>query len=309
MKRREFVNKAGIGLAGTAITAESYGATSFFSMHKNIKAIDLQNYLRSLCPVEEPSVDKIIIGNPETEVKKIATAWMPYWSTLKEGVKHGINTFVVHEPTFYTHLDLDSSKWDYHSAPEAGKEAYLNLVQKKKAWIEENEIVIIRSHDVPDKVDDWGIPYSFGQVLGFQNRDIIRSKTFYNVYKVDEQSALTMAKTIAENLKALGQPGVSFYGDPNRSISSVGVGTGYICDPMQFMDMNPDLFIAINDTLNTWTQGVYAADSGHPLVVIDHGVTEDEGMRLLSLKLKESFPGIQVQHFEQGCSFQWVEAE
>lgn len=307
MKRREFINKAGIGIAGTAVSLDSYGAVAnSINKNKKMKAQDVQDYLRSLCPINEPSVDRIIIGSAETEVKKIATAWMPYWDTLKRGVEQGYNLFVVHEPTFYTHWDLDNKNGDYYNAPPAGKAAYLKQVEEKKAWIEENKIVIIRSHDVPDKVAEWGIPFSLGSVLGFQNSDIIRSKTYYNVYEVEEKPAIEVAKNIAEKLKALGQPGVSFYGDPRRPVSSVGVGTGYICDPMQHADMEPDLFIAINDTLNTWTHCTYAEDSGQPLVVIDHGTSEDEGMRFVSSKLKEAFGDIEIQHFQQGCSFQWV---
>ena len=48
-----------------------------------LKAIDVNDYLRSLCDVKEPSVDRIIIGDPNTRVTKIGTCWMPYWKTLK----------------------------------------------------------------------------------------------------------------------------------------------------------------------------------------------------------------------------------
>jgi hypothetical protein len=55
-------------------------------------------------------------------------------------------------------------------------------------------------------------------------------------------------------LKSAGQPGVEFYGDHDRSIESIGIGTGCICDPIQFMDMEPDLFVAIDDKVRTWIQ-------------------------------------------------------
>jgi len=306
MKRREFVHIAGIGAVGTTLTVKGLAGKQR-EKGAPLKARDVQNYLRSLCPVDEPSVDRVIIGDPDTEVTGIGTAWMPYWDTLRKAVGDGVNTLVVHEPTFYTHWDLDRQTGDYHDAPDAGKAAYLALVQEKKEWIEANGVVIIRSHDVPDKLADIGMPYALGQALGYSNEDIIRSRRFYNVYRVDARPAEAHAREIAARLKPAGQPGIAFYGDAERPVRSVGVGTGYISNPMQFMDMEPDLFVTINDCINTWTEGVFAADSGYPLVVIDHGTSEEFGMRLLNKRIKEAFPGHEVVHFEQGCSFQWIQ--
>ena len=45
---------------------------------------------------------------------------------------------------------------------------------------------------------------------------------------------------------------------------TVGIGTGCICDPMEFADLKPDIFIAIDDVVRTWTQTTFAADTGQP---------------------------------------------
>ena len=119
-------------------------------------ASSLNAYLRGLVEVDEPSVDKIIIGDPETVVKKIGTAWMPYWSTLKEAHKRGVNTMVVHEPTFYTHRDLEETQWDWQGAPATTRQLYQEQVSLKKAWILENGMVVIRCHDVLDKIKGYG---------------------------------------------------------------------------------------------------------------------------------------------------------
>jgi putative NIF3 family GTP cyclohydrolase 1 type 2 len=231
---------------------------------------------------------------------------LPYWKTLKKAVSQGINTLVVHEPTFYTHWDLDERKQDYWQAPDAAKNAYLELVEKKKTWIQDSGVVIIRCHDVLDKVPEFGMPYALGQALGFANDDIIRSRTYYSVYGVKPAPAKDVAEMIATKLKIAGQPGVAFYGDPQYVVKSIGVGTGCICNPLHYMDLKPDLYIAIDDKIRTWIQTAYAEDSGQPLVVINHGTSEEFGMRALNARLKKAFTENDFIHLDQGCGYRWV---
>ena len=269
---------------------------------------ELNAYLRSLIEVNEPSVDKVIVGDPDTQISKIGTAWMPYWHTLKEAKAKGVNTMVVHEPTFYTHRDLEATVGDYLNAPSPAKELYQEQVAAKKQWIEENEMVVIRCHDVLDKIGEYGIPFAFGRALGFSDSDLLRSRTYYNVYSVNPQPAIDVAKRIASILKGVGQPGVAFYGDENYPVKTVGLGTGCICDPMQFMDLDMDLAIAIDDSINTWTQTTYAEDTGRPLVVVNHGSTEEFGMKELSVQMNKALDQHETLHFKQGCSYRWLTA-
>lgn len=317
MNRRQFLKASSSMVMTSALFSQkSFGE----SQGGALKAIDVQNYLRTLCDVVEPSSDRIIIGDPNTEVTKMGTCWMPYWKTLKKAVSEGVNTLIVHEPTFYAHWDLDHKEEDYwlrieidlgsmnKKSPEAARAAYIALMEKKKQWIEEHGLVIIRCHDVMDKIAEFGIPYALGQALGFTNNDIIRSRTFYNVYRIDPAPAIDVAKHIATQFNSVGQPGVAFYGDPQYMVKSVGLGTGCICNPIDFMDLNPDLYISIDDTIRTWIQTTYAEDSGQPLVVINHGTSEEFGPRTMNTHLRTIYPDYEIIHFEQGCSYRWVVA-
>lgn len=268
---------------------------------------ELNAYLRSLVEVDEPSVDKIITGDPGTVISKIGTAWMPYWTTLKEAKAKGVNTLVVHEPTFYTHRDLEETRWDYLAAPAPAKEAYMEQVAAKNQWILENGMVVIRCHDVLDKLSGYGIPFAFGRALGFQDSDIVRSRTYYNVYRVEPRPAIEVARMIASRLSGAGQPGVAFYGNEAYPVKTVGLGTGCICDPIQFMDLEMDLAIAIDDSVSTWIQTTFARDTGRPLVVVNHGTSEEAGMKELSNHLGHVLGDLEVLHFQQGCTYSWVE--
>lgn len=308
MNRKEFIRLTALAgsMYATSGIIEGRNTSGSSSTPPDITADDVQQFLISLTELGPKTVDRIIIGNPETKVTKIGTCWMPYWETCKKAVESGVNLLVVHEPTFYTHWDLDEDKGDYFKAPEYTRKQYLGLVEEKKKWILENGLVIIRNHDTLDALKDRGIPFALGQFLGYSNEDIIASRTYYNVYKIDKQPALQVTKVIAQKLKELDQPGVAFYGDPDWPVSSVGVGTGCICDPMEFADLRPDIFIAIDDVVRTWTQTAFAIDSGRPLVVINHGTSEEMGTRMLNRIIKERFPEIETIHFNQGCSYKWI---
>lgn len=305
MKRRDFINAAGPTALGISMLPQAL----FAKQNPNrMTAKELNAYLRSLVEVDEPSVDKVIVGDPDTVISKIGTAWMPYWHTLKEARAKGVNTMVVHEPTFYTHRDLEETKWDFHGAPAPGKKAYKDQVDAKKEWIETNGMVVIRCHDVLDKIKGYGIPFAFGRALGFKDTDIICSRTFYNVYEIEAQPAIGVARRIAAKLSQVGQPGVAFYGDKNFLVRSVGLGTGCICNPLEYMDLEMDLAIAIDDSINTWTQTTFAEDTGRPLVVVNHGTTEEFGMKELSDQLNKTLATYETVHFKQGCTYRWITA-
>ncbi len=303
MNRRKFIEISGTGIAFSLASAPFISCSE---VSGSMTAAGLNDYLRSIVEVEEPSVDRVIIGKPDTRITKIGTAWTPYWDTLKKAWEAGVNVMVVHEPTFFTHWDLDAEKWDYLDAPDPARKNYIQLRDEKKKWIEDNGMVIIRCHDVLDKISEWGIPYALGEGLGFTNDDIIRSKTYYNVYKIPATPAIEVARRIARQLGRVDQPGVAFYGDENYPVESIGLGTGCISDPLNYSELDPDLFISIDDTIRTWIQTTYAMDSGQPLVVINHGTSEEFGVRALSDHLQEHIRDHEVIHFNQGCSYQWV---
>jgi putative NIF3 family GTP cyclohydrolase 1 type 2 len=310
MLRRDFLYVLGANTLAAATASNLLAGETLDALRakKSLTAGDIQRYLRSLYEVKEPSCDQIIVGDANRPVTKLATTWMGYWRTCKKAVDAGVNTLVVHEPTFYSHWDLGDQSARYRR-DKLAETAYEKTIAEKRKWIEDNGLTIIRCHDVLDRVAEIGIPFALGQALGFANTDIVRSRPCYNVYAIEPRPASEVARHIAARLAAFRQPGVAFYGDEDRTIKTVGVGTGCICDPVQFASLNPDLFIAIDDSVNTWIQTTYAEDSGHPLVIINHGASEEPGMKLLAGHLSEAFPNVPCEHIGDGCSFKWFPAD
>ncbi len=308
MIRKDFIKIASFSGAYLAASAYAKAGTQTGEGKSELTALQLQKYLTSLVSLKTDTVDRFITGNQETVVRKIGTCWMSNWETCRKAVEAGVNVLITHEPTFYTHRDLNEVPGFLQRYSDYTREQYLSQIEKKKKWINDNGLVIIRNHDTLDALKNNGIPFALGQFLGFRNSDIIASRTYYNVYKFEKQKASSFASKTAGKLKELGQPGIAYYGDPEREVSSVGIGTGWICDPMDYADLKPDVFIAIDDVVKTHIQTVFASDTGHPLIVINHGTSEEMGMRSLNRIIKEKYPDIEVIHFKQGCTYKWITA-
>jgi putative NIF3 family GTP cyclohydrolase 1 type 2 len=263
---------------------------------------ELQEYLRGLKNVSEPSVDRIIFGDPEMAVCKIATCWMPWFDTLKEAKRLGANVVVAHEPTFYAHHDPFSGASEY-SATSTAQKAYEAMIEEKRAWLEANHMAVIRCHDVLDTVEGFGIPYALAEFLGLGNR--VYESSYYHVYEIIPAPAGAVVRSFLKRFRAIGQEVIQFYGDPNRVVQKIGIGTGCMTDPLMEMETGADFFLSINDTVHTWVQCAFSRDTGIPLAVIDHGAAEEPGVRKLSQKLAQD-AGVEVIHLPQGCSFQAI---
>jgi hypothetical protein len=43
-----------------------------------------------------------------------------------------------------------------------------------------------------------------------------------------------------------------------------------------------------------------------PLIIINHGTSEEMGMRMLNKLIKQKYPNIETIHFNLGCTYQWI---
>jgi putative NIF3 family GTP cyclohydrolase 1 type 2 len=256
---------------------------------------DLNTHLNSLFPdIKEETVDRIIYGDPDRPITKIAVAWMPYQKTIQQAIDLGANVLVTHEPTFYIHRDLRDKNV---ASPE---------VTRKREWLDKQDITIIRCHDVWDAIPDIGIPFAWGEFLELGTPS--KSERYYNVYEIEPQTASAFAKHVAARTSTLGQPTIGFYGDPDREIRSIGLGTGCISQASQMRKMGADLAISVDDVVRAWIDGEKSADSGYPLIVVNHCVSEEPGIATLAAYIDQTFPEIPVTHLPQTCTFQSITA-
>jgi putative NIF3 family GTP cyclohydrolase 1 type 2 len=262
-------------------------------------ALGLNQALCSLWPELniEKTVDRVIWGDPQQDILKVAVCWMPYSSTLKKAAEMGCNVIVAHEPTFFDHFEL-------RQAPV--NDAFLKAKEKKSKLIDELGLTIIRCHDVWDAVPQIGVPFEWGRFLGLG--EPIKSERYFNLYEIETFPAIDVAKQLAAKTAIAGQKTVEFYGDPSRKVSTIGIGTGCCSEALRLYEFGADLAVTVDDIARAWIIGEYCQDEGHPLVVVNHGVSEDCAMESLATQIREFLPEIEVVRIAQGASYLEVSA-
>jgi putative NIF3 family GTP cyclohydrolase 1 type 2 len=236
------------------------------------------------------TVDTFKTGDPDTEIKGIAVAWMAYTWALKRALELDCNVFITHEPTFYSHRD-DDARVDRFEG-----------VRLKRQWIEDTGIVILRCHDLWDQFPDIGIPDSWAKVLGFSNP--VAGSGYYRVYDVTGHTALMIAEMVATRTRTYGQSSVQIVGTPSKPVTRVAIGTGAITPFAHFLDeYKVDLAICTDDGFSYWRDGALAIDLDIPVIIVNHAVAELYGMRLLADYLNDSLPAIPVRYIIESCMY------
>jgi hypothetical protein len=242
----------------------------------------------------ENTVDTFKAGDPQAEVRGIAVGWMSYRWALEKALALGCNTFVTHEPTYYTHHDDDPRFFR------------LDAARAKRQFIEENELVILRCHDLWDQVPEVGIPDSWAGWLGLG--EAIAGEGYFRAYDVTGRTAGEVARQVAARTRPFGQPAVQLIGRPEAPVTRVAIGTGAITPFLSFViDLKADLAICTDDGIRYWQDGGYAIDTGIPLIVVHHAVSEEAGMINLARTLNAAFPEVPVHHIPQRCMYTLID--
>ena len=295
ISRRRFLS--GVPTAAAALAAAAPG-TARGAVGETLTAADVHAYLKSLdggWVNWEKTVDTFKAGSPETPVRGIAVAWMPYNHALEEALNLGCNLFITHEPTYFNHRDDDPEIFRFPAA------------RAKKAFIERSGLAIIRCHDVWDQYPEIGIPTGWGKVLGLGSP--IDGGGYYYVYDGMGRQAGVIASQIARRTADMGQPAVQMIGPEDKPVRRIVLGTGAITPMFHFIEkLAADMAICVDDDFTYWRDGAFAIDAGFPVAVVNHPVAEEYSMKLLALHLKERFKQVPVHHLPERCMYKLITA-
>ena len=227
--------------------------------------------------------DQFLHGDPDVEVKGIAAAWIPTHAALEQASDKGLNLFITHEPAFL----------DAYQGTLTGDE----LIGRKKALLDESGITLMRCHDTWDRMPQFGIPDAWAEFLGFHT-EARPVASFYRVCLLDEMRVEEAARLVLEKIRALGQDTVLIFGDRDQRVKRMAVGTGAITHLPSMYDLKVDLILATDDGMNFWNGGLWAADLGMPLLIVNHATAEKPGMRAMARYLKKTFPELTVEYLD-----------
>jgi putative NIF3 family GTP cyclohydrolase 1 type 2 len=238
-----------------------------------MNCIDVHRHFQEVGPFVdwEGGTDSFKVGDPEKEIQKVATVWKPTFPALRE-------------------------------AHEKGAGLALPSEEEKLNWLRETGIVVYRCHDLWDRFPDIGITWSWQKGLELGG-EVIENRFPHLVTKIPPIRLEKLAEHILGRIRELGQTSVAVVGDLNRPVSKVATGTGVTPDPVDLWNLGADVGIMTDDYFLYCREGAHAVEREFPMIIVNHGVAEEWGIRNLSNYIANQFPELEVFHIEQFCPY------
>lgn len=268
--------------------------------------------IRDLCRQEgswvawDTTCDRVLYGDPETEIEALAVAWMATFSTLERARALGCNAFVTHEPLYLAvpaegGLLLGGSS----AAVLAGQGRCLfdpdDAWARKREWLDETGMVVYRCHDFWDDYPGVGIHGAWASALGLTDSPV-ETDRFYELHAVDGTLG-ELARQVLRHARRLGQESVHVVGDLATPVSVVALGTGAITDYRTMAELGADVLLVTDDGTRLWESAQWSLDAGVPLIVVNHATAEEPGMETLAQYFRDRVPGLPVHHIPVGCLY------
>lgn len=279
-----------------------------------MKAKDILNHFKSKGTWVnwDRTVDQFLFGDPETEVSGIAVSWMPTLSNLEKALDKGFNVFITHEPLLAAKIDAEGNiiggpifNERLHWIINRRKLNTDNIWIKKMEWLEQNNLIVLRCHDFWDSYPEIGIHGAWAKWLGYTNPPLKVDK-YYELHKIPETTLEELSRYILQKIKPLGQDSIQVIGDLDKKISQITIGTGAITDYLDMYAFGGDVIILSDDGTFLWESGQWAQDIGVPIIIVNHSLSEEPGMRTLGEYLEKIFPNVPIMHIPVGCMFKSI---
>ena len=204
------------------------------------------------------TVDTIKTGHEATAVTGIATTFMATLDVMKRSADKGLNFIISHEPTYWNHMD--------QTAQLAGDAAF----EAKKRFVDENNIVVWRFHDMwharrPDPVFA-----AFAVQLGFGEAE-------RGVYTVPAMSLGELGVLVAEKL---GSTNVRVGGDSEMEVKTVGFNAHRLSATVRQLGRCDAVIMGEPREFDTFEYFRDAGEMGAAkgLVGVSHNMLEEWGM-------------------------------
>ncbi len=258
-----------------------------FSQTLTVRAVINRMIEDQQTPIQKGSVDTLIVGRWNQEVRGIATSFMATFDVIKRANRQGLNLVLTHEPTFYNHLD----NRDTYGAQDP-------VVLEKLRYIEENDMVIFRYHDLPHQAQEDMINAGLVEKLGWQG---------FEMENMIFQSPFNTLGTLSEFLKEHFEAStIRVVGDPDMSITTIGILPGAYGPQAQVEAYkNHRIDVLIVGESREWETIEYARDAMEmggktALIVLGHADSEEPGMEFVANWLEQLIPEVPVQFVPAG---------
>ena len=263
-----------------------------------MKCFDIDNYFRKLGSWVNwvSTTDIFTFGDSNTEIKKIAVAWKPTLSALKQAAENGVNLFISHESIAVKTVNR-SMKQDKEFALESEKELF--------RFLKESKMTVYRCHDFLDAVPEWGVMDTWHSKLGLPGKII--SREYPNIItKTIPMTVSELARHIISKTQPLGQTTLLVSGNSNVIVSKIATGTGCAHNIERVRQLGADISLIVDDAYNSVRLGSHMRDLNYPLIILNHGVTEEWAVQNLAEQLQKKFREIEVMYIPQFCTYNFI---
>lgn len=225
-------------------------------------------------------------GDPNVEVKGIATTFMATLDLLQRAHTAGMNLVIPHETTFWN--DRDDTK-DF---PDDA------VYRFKNDFCVKNRMVVLRLHDHAHSHRPDFIMTGLLRALGWApspNQPNPRIYTF---------PTTTLGELAADIQRRTGSKALRVVGDPKAKVSTGTAGMGYSTGRF-----SPDVDVVINgenpETGNPYDPTGYALDAAFlgrnkGQIILGHAISEEPGMEDVANWLRTFIKDVPVQFIRSG---------
>jgi putative NIF3 family GTP cyclohydrolase 1 type 2 len=238
---------------------------------------------------EQTYRDTFKLGDPNTEVKGIATTFMATLDLIQRAHAASLNFVVTHEPTFWSDRD---------TVTELANDP---IYKFKVDFCARHNIVIWRYHDHIHMKQPDLIWVGLARALGWQDRQTAGSRSQFT-FPPTTLGALAADIQRRMNIRAL-----RVVGDPNAKVSSAAVGMGYnIPRVTAEVDVviggeNPEAGGQFDDTEYIRDAAFFGRNKGQ--IILGHAISEEPGMEDCANWLRTFVTEVPIQFIRAGEPF------
>jgi len=238
--------------------------------------------------------DRIIFGDPDRIIKKVATGWSACLCNLEAAATAGCDLFISHEMFF-------GDKW----APHLPATETID-VKQRLAVLQKNNLACMNQHDTWDNFPEYGIRDSWHSFL---NLGIcLAERPYYSPFhdryapqnslmlsKIKPQTLIEFAGFVTKQCSIFpSSPGVTIYGNPQTIVQTVATGVGCHIPAFEMLELGADVLILTFDRAFQNTIRIPLAEMGANIIVVEHGTSEMPGMQSMAVYLPRIFPEIET---------------
>lgn len=229
------------------------------------------------------TVDTLKTGSKDQQVTGIVTTMFATIAVIRKAIELKANFLIVHEPTFYNHLD--ETAW-LDNDP---------VYQFKRKLLDDHGIAVWRNHDYVHSLKIDGVQAGVVKELSWDE--------YYEQNAVLNLPETTLGDLISHVKSKMNVPELRYVGDLSQKASKILLMPGAAGGRRQMemiMKEKPDVLICGESP--EWETPEYVRNANEMgeklgLIVIGHSASEEGGSAFMAEWIKKNIPGIPVTHF------------